>query len=104
MSKSERVTDTDGLLLCNRMAQSLNRNMDPQVLKAVLRPDGKHLVVLMLPFHNEADHHRCMVYASVITGEDPWDFMLDIPVHLFEQMETVTDHLGLEGVGGTATK
>lgn len=96
MSKSERVTDTDGLLLCNRMAQSLNRNIEPKVLQAILKPNGKHLVVLMLPFHNEADHHRCMVLASVITGDDPWTFMLDIPVHMFEQMETAADHLAPE--------
>ena len=93
MSNLERVTDTDGLLLCNRMAQNLNRNMDPKLLNILLEPDGKHLVVCMLPFHNEADHHRCQVLASVKWTTEPYDFMLDIPVHLFEQMETAADHL-----------
>ena len=51
------------------------------------------MVVCMLPFHNEADHHRCMIYADVKGSDAPWTFMLDIQVNLFEQMETVKSHL-----------
>ena len=100
MSKLQRVVDTEGLLLCNRMAQNLNRRMDSKVLQAILRPDGKHLVVLMLPFHNEADHHRCMVLASIVTSDEPYDFMLDIPVNMFEQMETAEAHLNPNATEG----
>lgn len=93
MSSVQRVTDTDGLLLINRMAQSLNRNVDQKWLKAVLDPDGKHLLILMLAFHNEQDHHRCRVLAKVAWTVEPVDFMLDVPVHLWEQMETAESHL-----------
>jgi LmbE family N-acetylglucosaminyl deacetylase len=93
MSKTERVTNTDGLLTINRMAQALNRNVDQKWLQAVLDPDGKHLLVLMLPFHNEQDHHRCRVLAKVAWTSEPVDFMLDVPVNLWLQMETAEEHL-----------
>ena len=95
MSNSERVTNTEGLLLCNKMAQSLNRNQPEDLLAGVLKPGGKHMVVCMLPYHNEADHHRCMIYADVKGSDAPWTFMLDIQVNLFEQMETVESHLSV---------
>ena len=93
MSNHQRVTNTEGLLTINRMAQSLNRSVDEKWLKAVLDPDGKHLLTLLLPFHNEQDHHRCQVLAAVPWTTEPLDFMLDVPVNLWLQMEYAEAHL-----------
>lgn len=95
MSNSERVTNTEGLLLCNRVAnqQKLNRALDQKILEAIVHPTQNHLIVVALPFHNESDHHRCRVWAAQRLSEEPYEFFLDIPVNLFEQMETVSDHL-----------
>lgn len=78
--ESVRVANTSALKQLNRLAikHELNRSLEPDWLERRLDPDGYHLLVLMLPFHNDADHHRCMVMMKVKGQEEPVEGWLDV--------------------------
>ena len=87
-----KVCNTDDLitLLGNAMRNKFNRQVDADVL-GFLDPEGAHLVVVALPFHNldhtSIPHHRCNLYLKAKGKTEPIEgLFLDVAVSDFDRL------------------
>ncbi len=90
MTADRKLCSTDSLLyLCawaDRTEQ--NRRAVTEELAPRLDPDGVHLLLRLLAFHNDQNVDRVMVFAKLKNTPAPAEFMLDIPHDKYEMLPT----------------
>lgn len=90
MSSPGYATNTRCLrkLIVRAEEQNFNRQIELDVFDEFANPDGFHILMVVLPFHNDQDHHRCYVMMSVKGREEPEIAYLDVQVDDLEKYTT----------------
>lgn len=65
-----------------------NRCATTEELVPILDPDGTHLLVRLLAFHNDHMTDRVLVFAKVRDTMIPAEFMLDVKHEHYEALNT----------------
>jgi hypothetical protein len=98
-----KMCNTDDLLDLVKLAQynGFNRQVDIEQIERIVVPDGPHLVVLVLPFHNgdhaDIPHHRCDILVRTILDAGPTKITLDIAEKDFDRLHDIPAEM-LSGV------
>ena len=92
-----RVATTEQLIKLNDDAirEDFNRSMDPEVLKDMADPDGKHVLIpLMLHEHKSGvrcdPHIRCRVFIKRPNTLEPEVAMLDVAIEAMNVLPSST--------------
>jgi len=90
-----RIASTTVLLALIREgnALDLNRQLDHDLVARDIDPDGTHLAVMILPYHQgydkaTPDHHRTEVYIKVKNTSEPVVAFLDMTDDAWDTLET----------------
>ena len=91
----KKILDTRLLLALIREgnALDLNRQLDHDLVARDIDPEGTHLVVLILPYHQAHDkatpaHHRTEVYIKVTGSNEPVTAFLDVTDEAWGTLES----------------
>lgn len=95
---NEKVCNTNDLInLCHQSAHhKLNRQIDAASVRDAADPEGTHLLVVVLPFHNgmrakQGPHHRVEVFMKATDSTEPTRFLLDIMENQYELLRDASD-------------
>jgi len=69
-------------------SERFNRQVDAGWVSEKLDVQGWNVLEMLLPFHNEQDHHRVRVLMKFTDQKEPEEIMLDIPADTWDELFT----------------
>lgn len=94
-----RLANTQTLINIMRDSweRGYSRAPSPEVVAQVLTrldPAGTHVLTIILPLHNDGDHHRVEVQQKIRDSQEPEVALLDINIDFWEQLVTYDHFMG----------
>ncbi len=95
---NKKVCNTHDLInLCHQSAHyGFNRQIDAASVRDAADPEGTHLLVVVLPFHNgiaakQGPHHRVEVFMKATDSMEPTRFLIDINEGQYDLLRDASD-------------
>ncbi len=83
-----RVASSNQMILLASHSEKFNRSIDVDYVSEKLDPHGFNVMELVLPFHNEQNHHRVEVLMKFTDDDEAHQAFIDVPAQMWESLKT----------------
>ncbi len=83
-----RVASSNQMILLASHSEKFNRSIDVDYVSEKLDPHGFNVMELVLPFHNEQNHHRVEVLMKFTDDDEAHQAFIDVPSDMWERLKT----------------
>ena len=83
-----RVASSSQMIMLASHSEKFNRSIDVDYVSEKLDPHGFNVMELVLPFHNEQNHHRVEVLMKFTDDDEAHQAFIDVPADMWDSLHT----------------